>query len=233
MINIDSIKKKDYFYNKIYTRIFLLFITIGIITSFSRLGNFLLISLIFFYFFKLKFLDKQKNNFLFYTLFFIIILDIFILGFYFGGSRILERFYFLKDELIQYNNSILSNFSMSRPDLINFGITQIKNFLFFGYGAGSYEGLFKIYFPQTDFLYANHVHSDLIEFIGEFGFIGITFITYVLLNSLKKLYYKNVKTIFLIFFSIVILFFDFSFHIPLIQILFILIIGTTNKQSNF
>jgi len=233
LINIDSIKKKDYFYNKIYTRIFLLFITIGIITSFSRLGNFLFISLIIFYFFKLKFLDKQKNNFLFYTLFFIIILDIFILGFYFGGSRLLERFYFLKDELIQYNNNISYNFSMSRSDLFKFGITQIENFLFFGYGTGGYESLFKIYFPQTDFLYANHAHSDLIEFIGEFGIIISILIIFILFHSLKKLNYRNLKTIFLIFFSTVILFFDFSFHIPLIQILFILIIGITNKQSYF
>jgi len=181
----------------------------------------------------LKFLDKKKNNFLFYTLFFIIILDIFILGFYFGGSRILERFYFLKDELIQYNNNISYNFSMTRSDLFKFGITQIENFLFFGYGTGGYESLFKIYFPQTDFLYANHAHSDLIEFIGEFGIIASILIIYILSHLLKKLDYRTVKTVFLIFFSIVILFFDFSFHIPLIQILFILIIGTTNKQSNF
>ena len=233
LINIDSIKKKDYFYNKIYIRIFLLFITIGIITSFSRLGNFLFISLIFFYFFKLKILDKQKNNFLFYTLIFIVILDIFILGFYFGGSRLLERFYFLKDELIQYNNNTLSNLSISRSDLFTFGISQIKNFLFFGYGAGSYESLFKIYFPQTDFFYANHAHSDLIEFIGEFGIIASILITYILFYSLKKINFRNVKKIYLFFFSIVILFFDFSFHIPLIQILFIIITGVENKKSNF
>ena len=233
LINISSIKKKDYFYNKIYTRIFLLFISIGIITSFSRLGNFLFISLIFFYFFKLKFLDKQKNNFLFYTLFFIIILDIFILGFYFGGSRLLERFYFLKDELIQYNNDISSSFSISRSELSKFGILQIINFLFFGYGAGGYENLFKIYYTKTDFLYANHAHSDLIEFIGEFGIIASFLIIFILFHSLKKLNYRNVKTIFLIFFFIVILLFDFSLHIPLIQILFIVIIGIKNKQSNF
>ena len=181
----------------------------------------------------MKFLDKKKNNFLFYTLFLIIILDIFILGFYFGGSRLLERFYFLKDELIQYNNDISYNFSMSRSDLFKFGLTQIKNFLFFGYGTGGYESLFKIYFPQTDFLYANHAHSDLIEFIGEFGIIASILIIFILFYFLKKLNYRNIKTIFLIFFSIVILFFDFSFHIPLIQILFIIIIGIKNKQSYF
>ena len=179
------------------------------------------------------FLDKQKNNFLLYTLFFIIILDIFILGFYFGGSKLLERFYFLKEELIQYNTNISSNFSISRPDLSKFGVSQINNFLFFGYGAGSYESLFKIYFTQVDYLYANHAHSDLIEFIGEFGIIASSLITYVLFYSLRKLNYTNVKTIYLIFFSIVILFFDFSFHIPLIQILFIIIIGIKKKEFNF
>jgi len=233
LINIDSIKKKDHFYNKIYIRIFLLFITIGIITSFSRLGNFLFISLIFFYFFKLKFLDKQKNNFLFYTLFFIIILDIFILGFYFGGSRLLERFYFLKDELIEYNNDISLSFSISRSELFKFGTLQINNFFFFGYGAGGYEILFKIYYPKVDYLYANHTHSDLLEFIGEFGIILSILISYIAFYFLRKLNYRNIKTIYLIFFSIIILFFDFSFHIPLIQIIFIIIIGIENKKFNF
>ena len=40
------------FFNKIYVRLFLLLITIAIITSFSRLGNFLFISLIIILYFK-------------------------------------------------------------------------------------------------------------------------------------------------------------------------------------
>ena len=45
---IDRYQKNNTnnFFNKIYVRIFLLLITIGIITTFSRLGNFLFISLI-------------------------------------------------------------------------------------------------------------------------------------------------------------------------------------------
>ena len=66
---IESLKMIDQskivtenFYHKIYIRIFLLFITIGIITTYSKLGNFLFISLITFYilqtFFKIKKKDK-------------------------------------------------------------------------------------------------------------------------------------------------------------------------------
>ena len=60
---IDHYEKnnKNNFFNKIYIRIFILLITIGIITSFSRLGNFLLISVITLYILK-EFFNKNKKK---------------------------------------------------------------------------------------------------------------------------------------------------------------------------
>ena len=63
-INLKNKRKKDYFFIKIYVRIFLLFITIGIITSFSRLGNFLFLILILIYLIKFYLLKDNKNKFL-------------------------------------------------------------------------------------------------------------------------------------------------------------------------
>ena len=62
---------------------------------------------------------------------------------------------------------------MSRVDIIKFSIIQLKNFLFFGYGAGGFESLFQINYLELGNQYANHAHSDLFEFTGEFGLIGI------------------------------------------------------------
>jgi hypothetical protein len=66
---IDFIKnkKKDNFFTKIYLRIFLLFITIGIITSFSRIGNFLFLSIIILYLLN-QFFFKEKKIILFFIL---------------------------------------------------------------------------------------------------------------------------------------------------------------------
>jgi hypothetical protein len=63
--NIDKYRKEEdnNFFNKIYIRFFILLITIGIITSFSRLGNFLFISLIILYILKELFNGSKKNRF--------------------------------------------------------------------------------------------------------------------------------------------------------------------------
>ena len=59
--NFSENNKKDYFFSKTYTRLFTIFITIGIITSFSRIGNFLLLITILFYLSNEIFLQKKKN----------------------------------------------------------------------------------------------------------------------------------------------------------------------------
>jgi len=131
-------KKKDYFFQKIYLRLFLLFITIGIITSFSRLGNFLFLVLILIYLIKF-FRDKNyKNKFILNTLIAIILLDVFILGFYFGGNQLIDRFAFLESELLIYINDENGNLTLARGDLAKFSLFQLNNFLFFGYGAGNF-----------------------------------------------------------------------------------------------
>ena len=65
--NLDIFKKDtiDNFFKKIYLRIFILLITIGIITSFSRLGNFLFISLIIIFIINLFFFEKKKKQTIF------------------------------------------------------------------------------------------------------------------------------------------------------------------------
>ena len=62
---IDHYQKNNTnnFFNKIYVRLFLLLITIAIITSFSRLGNFLFISLIIIYISQALYKNDKKNRF--------------------------------------------------------------------------------------------------------------------------------------------------------------------------
>jgi len=227
-IGLNS-KRKDYFFQKIYLRLFLLFITIGIITSFSRLGNFLFLLLIIFYLFNFYKNKDHKNRFIFYSLIVIILFDIFVLGFYFGGNQLLERFTFLKSELLIYTNDNNQNLTLARGDLAKFSLFQLNDFLFFGYGAGNFETIFKIFFNQLDSTFANHAHFDLAEFIGEFGMVGIFILMLLVIRILKKITLISIKNIYLIFFIIFILFFDFSFHIFLIQLIFSLLLSVYIK----
>ena len=65
--------------------------------------------------------------------------------------------------------------------LTKFAFIEFKKFILFGYGGGGFEYLFKINFQNLSKNFASHAHSDLIEFIGEFGLIGSTFISLSLL----------------------------------------------------
>ena len=221
-------KRNDNFFLKIYIRLFVIFITIGIITSFSRIGNFLFLITVLFYLFNEYHFTKNKNNSIKYIILLILFIDILILGFYFGGSKIIDRIYFLNDEFAKISSY---DVDLSRVDIIKFSFYQLKNFLFFGYGSGSFENFFQINFLELGNQYANHAHSDLLEFIGEFGLVGSLIISISIFSFfINKNSYTFINII-LLSYIIVLLFFDFSMHIPLIQILLIIFLILNKKKS--
>ena len=88
-----QISDKENFLFKIYIRLFVIFITIGIITSFSRIGNFLLLLTITFYLLN-EFFFQNKNQSFKIIILFIIFFDLIFVGIYFGASEIIDRFFF-------------------------------------------------------------------------------------------------------------------------------------------
>ena len=232
---IDHYQKNNTnnFFNKIYVRIFLLLITIGIITSFSRIGNFLFISLIIMYILQALYTNDKKNRFFLITLILIVLFDVLILGFYFGSEKLLQRYSFLQSEINEYlPSSAQSILSISRADITKFAFIEFKKFILFGYGGGGFEYLFKINFQNLSTQFASHAHSSIIEFIGEFGFIGSTFISLSLLLACANKDFLSFKNFSLCYLLIFILIFDFSFHIPIIQFLFILLLSVSYKRSD-
>jgi hypothetical protein len=218
------------FFKKIYVRIFILLITIGIITSFSRLGNFLLVSLIFIHLLQSLYLNEKKNRLFLITLILIILFDILILGFFFGSEKLLERYSFLSQEIKQF--SVSAEVSLSRGDLAQFAYIEFKKFILFGYGGGGFEHLLKINYQNLSTQFAVHAHSDLIEFMGEFGLISSILLLLSILFIFIKNHIFNFKNIILFYLLFFILTFDFSFHIPLIQLLFILLLSVNYKRNN-
>ena len=230
---IDHYQKNntDTFFNKIYVRIFLLLTTIAIITTFSRLGNFLFISLIIMYISQALYTNDKKNRFFLITLILIVLFDVLILGFYFGSEKLLQRYSFLHSELNEYLPSSAQSI-LSRADITKFAFIEFKKFIFFGYGGGGFEYLFKINFQNLSTQFASHAHSSIIEFIGEFGLIGSTFISLSLLLTCANKDFLSFKNFLLCYLLIFILIFDFSFHIPIIQFLFILLLSVSYKRSD-
>ena len=230
---IDHYQKNntDTFFNKIYVRIFLLLITIAIITTFSKLGNFLFISLIIMYISQELYTNDKKNKFFLITLILIVLFDVLILGFYFGSEKLLQRYSFLQSEINEYLPSS-TEVNLSRGLLAKFAFIEFKKFILFGYGGGGFEYLFKINYQNSSTNFASHAHSDFLEFIGEFGLIGSTLISLSLLFTCANKDFLSFKNFLLCYLLIFILIFDFSFHIPIIQFLFILLLSVNYKQSN-
>ena len=122
---------------------------------------------------------------------------------------------------------------ISRLEIISFSFNEFKNYLIFGYGAGGFENIFKINFINSYSLFANHAHSDIFEFLGEFGIFGFT----LLILSFSSIFFRKSNYSFkfnlLLIIGTIIFLFDFSLHIPLIQILFvILIMLSINREIN-
>ena len=230
---IDHYQKNntDTFFNKIYVRIFLLLITIAIITTFSKLGNFLFISLIIMYISQALYKNDKKDRFFLITLILIVLFDVLILGFYFGSEKLLQRYSFLQNEINEYLPSS-TEVNLSRGLLTKFAFIEFKKFIFYGYGGGGFEYLFKINYQNLSTNFASHAHSDFLEFIGEFGLIGSTLISLSLLFTCANKKFFSFKNFLLCYLLIFIIIFDFSFHIPIIQFLFILLLSVNYKQSN-
>jgi len=122
--------------------------------------------------------------------------------------------------------------NLSRGGLAKFAFIEFKKFIFFGYGGGGFEYLFKINYQNLSTNFASHAHSSIIEFIGEFGLIGSTFISLSLLFTCANKKFFSFKNFLLCYLLIFILIFDFSFHIPIIQFLFILLLSVSYKRSD-
>jgi ABC-type multidrug transport system fused ATPase/permease subunit len=230
---IDHYQKNNTnnFFNKIYVRLFLLLITIAIITSFSRLGNFLFISLIIIYISQALYKNDKRNRFFLITLILIVLFDVLVLGFYFGSEKLLQRYSFLQNEINEYSPSS-GEVSLSRGEMAKFAFIEFKKFIFFGYGGGGFESLLKINFQNLSTLFATHAHSDIMEFLGEFGLVGFTLITLSFLFSCANKKCFSFKDFLLCYLLILILIFDFSFHIPIIQLLFVLLLSICYERSN-
>jgi O-antigen ligase len=223
---IEQISSKIFF-----IRIFIIFLSIGILTTWSRAANFSYVLILFAFLFYSKIEFKKYINPLSTVVIFILIFDILILGIFFGNAKLVQRL---------AETSIISE--STRLDLHAFSLEQFKNFWLFGYGSGAFEQLFKIFYilPEgSSNSLAQHAHYDTLELLGEVGILGISIIILLFVIYFKKLLKeisnkKEFARFMLISLLLSILFIqslvDFSIHTPGMAILLmtLLSIGLIN-----
>ena len=216
----------------IYLRIFIIFLTIGILTTWSRIANFsyVLVLISFLIYSKISF--KKYINPLSTIILFILVFDILILGLVFGNEKLVERI---------AETSLVSE--TGRFEIHEFGLAQFKKFWLFGYGSGGFEIVYKLFaniLPGAGI--ATHTHHDGIELMGEVGILGILILLLLSIIYFKKLV-NNIRDdrvlarFFLISSLLLILFIqsfvDYSLHIPGISTLLavILSVGLINFRK--
>ena len=214
----------------IYLRIFIIFLTIGILTTWSRIANFsyVLILISFLIYSKISF--KKYINPLSTIILFILVFDILILGLVFGNSKLIERYV----ETSVVNEAL-------RFEFHEFGLAQFKKFWLFGYGSGGFGIVYKLFSNSLPGI-ATHTHHDGIELMGEVGILGILILLLLSIIYFKKLV-NNIRDdrvlarFFLISSLLLILFIqsfvDYSLHIPGISTLLavILSVGLINFRK--
>ena len=226
----EQIRSKIFF-----IRIFIIFLSIGILTTWSRVANFsyVLILLTFLFYSKINF--KKYINPLSTIVIFILIFDVLILGMFFGNAKLVARL---------AETSIIGE--AVRLDLQTFALDQFKNFWLFGYGSGAFEQLFKIFYIWPDGVnsfVAQHAHHDGLELLGEVGILGISIIISLFIIYFKKLLKginnkKEFARFILISFLLLALFIqslvDFSMHTPgvIVLLITILSIGLINFKPS-
>jgi hypothetical protein len=209
----------------IYIRIFIIFLSVAILTTWSRAVNFSYLLILFSFLFYSKLSFKKYINPLSTIIIFILIFDIIILGFLFGNAKLIARF---------ATTSVMSE--AIRIDLHSFGLEQFKSFWLFGYGSGAFGQVYKLFFiiPENYDYLAKYAHNDGIQLLGEVGIVGITILLSLSFTYIKKLInkIKQEKEFFrfvLIFLLLTVLFIqslvDFSMHIPGISILLMIILS--------
>jgi O-antigen ligase len=102
----------------------------------------------------------------------LIVIDIFIVGAYFGVQRVLNR---IEQTTIQTEN---------RPDIASDTLQMWKDYPVFGSGLGSFRVVFPRYSQQDLGALYTHTHNDYLEFASETGVVGISLLGLLALTSL-------------------------------------------------
>ncbi len=160
--------------SKVRLRIGLALMVIALVMSHSRMGNTAFFtSLTVMGVLYLLIVKKPPRSvvILFVSL---IVIDVFIVGAWFGIDEVMQRL---------ENTSANSE---SRDEVIRDTLSMIKEYPLVGTGGGTYEISFLRYKSEDISIYYHHAHNDYLEFLAEYGVIGMSFLVLLVISSLAS-----------------------------------------------
>lgn len=113
----------------------------------------------------------------------LIVIDIFLVGSYFGVERVLER--------IEQTNLATED----RGDIAAYAMRLWRDYPVFGAGLGSFHAVIPRYWGEFPAEPYTHAHNDYLQFLGETGAVGIAILgTFLLLSFWAALRAQWVRT---------------------------------------
>lgn len=156
---------------KMGLRLLLVTMVIALVLTRSRMGNLsFLISLFSTGLIGLA-LSKKATRSMVILLVSLVLIDLFIVGAYFGTQRVMERI----------GHTTLQ--SEDRVEVAGYAIAMWKDYPVFGSGLGSFGVVFPRYSAEGTALSYTHAHNDYLEFAAEVGLAGVAILGLMVLMS--------------------------------------------------
>lgn len=169
---------------KMRLRIFLAIMVIGLVLTHSRMGNTAFFSSMLIsagIWFLLA--RKRPKRSAFILLATILIIDIYIVGAWFGLDKVVERL------------ERTSATSETRDDVVQQGLVYLTDFQLVGSGGGSFYSVFPSYRGESVRGYYKFAHNDYLQFAVETGAIGVfllgLFTLFALWTALRAIYQRR------------------------------------------
>ncbi|MGV6851222.1 MAG: O-antigen ligase family protein [bacterium] len=219
--------------DKIRLRFYLAVMVIGLVMSHSRMGNasffiaMLVTGILALYLFRP--LPKP----LLVLIMSLVIIDISILGAWFGVDRVVERI----QQSGQIDHQTGLRRDQARLDVDEYSLNALADFPVFGSGGGSYQTIFPFYRQHDVYQYYDHAHNDYLEFSIEYGIPATLMMGWMVLmalfNAFKAQRLRKNRTLqglgfgvsMAIIAGMIHAFVDFNLHIPAYSFYFSMILA--------
>ena len=154
-------------------RLSLVIMVIGLVMSHSRMGNSaFFISLVFVgsIFIATNKKDRIRNSLILVSL---ILIDMLVISQYFGLEQLKDRLMSTQFSDQVVNGEVVQKANEVRDNVVISMLPLLEKHPLVGNGAGSFESVYQQY-PGDDIrLHFDHAHNDYLQFLVEFGVIGL------------------------------------------------------------
>jgi len=179
--------------SKIKLRIALVLMVIALVLTHSRMGNsaffasFSIMGIIY------LFLVKNPPRSVIYLFISLILIDVLIVGTWFGLEKIIEQIeqieVIIQDIPQKSNNPLHKSIQIvneTRDEAYKDTRKIIMDFPLTGTGGGTYANIFIQYQSPPYYGFYDHVHNDYLEFLVEYGVIGLSLLMIIVILAFSN-----------------------------------------------